>query len=67
MYVLVSSFTHVEKKGLGTKQKFRLELFTETIYTETKIAKHPPRFFIYGAKMLDKVWQLKKNSIMSFC
>ena len=52
----VSSFTHDKKKELGNKDKFefRLELFTETIYTETKIAKHPPRFLIYGAKMFDK-------------
>ena len=35
---------------------------------ETKIAKHPPRFLIYGAKMSDKrVEASKKNpSIMSF-
>ena len=35
---------------------------------ETKIAKHPPRFLIYGVKMLDKgVAASKKNSsIMAY-
>ena len=33
---------------------------------ETKIAKHPPRFLIYGAKMLDKGVAASKK-ILALC
>ena len=33
---------------------------------ETKIAKHPPRFLIYGAKMIDKVVAASKK-ILALC